>query len=191
MGVIKFLLSKVPSDWWRKMIQIYLVSTCSFFLLNIAMDMNFIERYTYLLSKCYITQFVALQVIVTLLFYKVLDFLLRLLFHKVVKKKIIKINNQINEIPRMVYLKSLTEIKNVAATFVMGFPVELGYITRTELNEITSTETNTITDIEKKEALNEIIIVLNKWACILVHTIVTMLVVYKYDKTTMISILIV
>lgn len=191
MGLLKFLLKKVPSNWWRKGLQIYLVSACSFYLLNIAMDLNIVERYTTLLMKSYLLRFVTLQVVVTLIFYVILDFFLRLLFHKVLKNKIAAFHEKVKTIPRIEYLKSLTEIKNAASSFVMGFPVELGYIDRQNIREIALTEINGMTEIEKEDALNEIMKALNKWVCVLIHWAITMLVVYHYEKALMIPILIV
>jgi hypothetical protein len=191
MGVLKFLFKKVPSSWWRKGLQIFLVSACSFYLLNIAMDLNIVERYTTLLMKSYFWRFVTLQVIVTLVFYVLLDFLLRIIFHKVLKKRIMSFHEIVKEIPRFEYLKSLTEIKNAASSFVMGFPVELGYINRQEIREIALTEINGMSEAEKEDALNEIVKALNKWVCVLIHWAITMLVVYHYEKSLMIPILIV
>lgn len=190
LGLIKFILKYVPAKWWTNGIRGILSSACSFYLLNIAMDVNLIERYKAVFTQSNFFFFILFQIIVMLVFYVLLDFLLRIIFNKIIKKWIDKTHEEYKKESKREFLKSISEIKNVSLNFIMGYPVELGYIKRQEIfeigNEIGKVE---VTEQEKQEAIAEINAAIIKWACILIHLVLTLWIVYHYDKYLMISVL--
>ncbi len=190
-NIVKFLFNRVPSHWWRNGIRMILIPAFTFYLLNIACDLSLIERYRALFVKSLFWYFILIQLLVMFTFYGVLDFILRIFAHKIIKKKILSFQGQVAAQSRKIeFLRGINEVKNGLVSFIMGYPVELGDIKPSHLKEIATAEQITVSDREKEEAINEIITALNKWACVLIHLAFTLLLVWKYDKILMISILI-
>lgn len=185
LGVIKFALNKVPTHWWRKGIKNILIPTFSFYLLNIASSTPFIEKYRLLFFESKIWYFILIQILVILVFYVIMDFLLRVLAFKVIKKRILKMQAEMTRTDKVEMLRGFSEFKNSIAGLLMGYPVELGYISKSDFKEIDNTEPIVVSAEEKEKAINEVITALNKWACLLIHLACSLLLVWHYDKVLM------
>lgn len=189
VGVIKFLFNKVPGHWWRKGIKSILVPAFSFYLVSIAGDVPFIEKYRLLFVQSKFWYFIIIQILVTLFFYVLVDFLLRLLAFKVIKKKVMRVRSELSVIERREMLRDFSDFKNAMISFLMGYPIELGYINRSDFKEIETIEPIVVSPEEKEKAINEVITAINKWACVLIHLVFTLLIVWHYDKVLMIIIM--
>lgn len=190
LGIIQFTLNKVPTHWWRKGIKNILIPTFSFYVLNIATSTPIIEKYRLLFFESKIWYFILIQILVILVFYIFVDFLLRLLAFKVIKKRILKKQAEMTGADKVEMLRVFSEYKNSIAGLLMGYPVELGYISKSDLKEIDNSEPIVVSTEEKEKAINEVITALNKWACLLIHLACSLLLVWHYDKILMTTIII-
>lgn len=160
----------------------------AFYVLDISYSWETIFNYKSVkIDTVQIVGFLVLYFLIIALFYPVLDFLLRLFFFRVLKKKVLQRSREIKRERRIESLRMLSEMRQSAVNFVIDYPVSLGYI---NTNEITPTEELRPSDKEKEEAINEIMSIILKWSCTFIHLIVTLLIVFNYFPILMICFLI-
>ncbi len=180
---IGILLKYVTAKRVRQTLKQGLSIVGAFFMLNISYSFNTLINYKSMdIESVKIIEFLIIYGLILFLFYPVLDFLLRFVFLKWMKKKILKINREIKENHRTESLRVLNSYKTTAADFVIDYPVGLGYINIKEFEPIGEIK---VSNQEKDEAINEIIGSINKWMCTLIHLLVTLLVVFKYSPILM------
>lgn len=164
----------------------------SFYFLNISYSFSFITNIKRVnLESLEILQFLGIYGLIIFLFYPFLDFILRIIFLKVMKKRILGITRKISPREKAELLRDLNKSKQVVVDFVLGYPIELGYINYKELYQIEPIEDIKVSDDEKEEAINEIVKHINKWICTLLHLLITLIVVFNYYPLLMYCFLIV
>ena len=98
------------------------------------MDVNLIERYKAVFTQSNFFFFYSLSNRSDVgVLCNCWTFLLRIIFNKIIKKWIDKTHEEYKKESKREFLKSISEIKNVSLNFIMGYPVELGYIKRQEI----------------------------------------------------------
>lgn len=190
IAAIKFIFNKVPAQWWRNGARGILTSAFTFYILSIS-EHGIVDRYLAIFIRSLFWRYTFIYLLVFFVFYCVLDFLLRYFAIKILKEKFIVRIREENSLSKFEVLRGINEVKNGALNFLMGYPVKLGYITSADLREIGTTEPINVSPEEKDKAIVEVITALNKWACVMIHLVMTMLLVWKYDKILLISIFVV
>lgn len=186
--LLSFLLKYITSKRIRQVLKQGLAIVGAFYILDISYSWETVFNYKSVkIETAQIVGFLLLYFFIILLFYPVLDFLLRLFFFKVLKKKVLQKSREIKNERRTESLRVLSDVRRSAVNFVIDYPMELGYINS---NEIGPAEELRPTDKEKDEAINEIINIILRWSCTFIHLIVTLLIVFNYFPVLMICFLI-
>ncbi len=176
---IGILLKYITAKRVRQTLKQSLSIIGAFYINNISYSLNTLINYKSIdIGTIKIIEFLITYGLILFLFYPALDFLLRFIFLKWMKKKILKNSRQIKENHKADSLRFMTSYKTIIADFVIDYPVGLGYISIKEFEPIGEIK---VSNQEKDEAINEIIGSINKWMCTLIHLLVTLLLVFKYS----------
>lgn len=189
IAFIKFIFNKIPAHWWRNGARGILTSAFTFYILSIS-ELGIVDKYLSIFIRSLFWRYTFIYLLVFFVFYIALDFLLRYFAIKILKEKFITKIREENSLSKIEVLRGINEVKNGTLNFLMGYPVKLGYIASSDLREFGVAESIKVSDEEKDKAIIEVITALNKWACVLIHLILTMLLVWKYDKILLIAIFI-
>lgn len=181
---LRMLLSKIfkyiTGKRIRQTLKHSLAISGTFYLLNMSYSLSALKNIKKVnLESVEIIQFITVYGLILFIFYPFLDFLLRLLFLKVMKKKTLHIIRKIKEHHKIESLRAYTEAKQVAVNFVLDYPVGLGYISSKDLSSSDPPDIKA-SNQEKEEAINEVIGQINKWICTLLHLLITSIVVFNY-----------
>lgn len=182
-------MNRIPASWWRNSIRGVLTSAFTFYLLSLS-EFGFVDRYLCIFIRTLFWKYTIVYLIIYFVFYFILDLLLRWLAFKFIKNKVIPFIEREHHADRMDFLRNINEIKRGLMNFVMGYPVELGYISTSDLKEVANFDPIIVSAGEKDKAINEVISALNKWACVLIHLVITAMLVWHYDKLLVAIILI-
>lgn len=186
--LLSFLLKHLTSKRIRQVLKQGLAIVGSFYVLDISYTWETVFNYKSVkIDTAQIVGFLLLYFLIIALFYPLLNFLLRLFFFKILKKRVLEKNRELKNKSRVESLRLISDMRQSAVNFVIDYPINLGYIKPSEIEPIEELKP---TDKEKEEAINEIISIILNWSCSFIHLIVTLLIVYNYFPVLMICFLI-
>ncbi len=170
------LLGYVPINWYKNGMIAILTSTMSFYSVGIKGG-YFWEKYIDLYEKAIIIQFILFWFLYFGIFYIVLDFLIRIIFHKWLKRRVYDFLKGRYTDSKIEHLKDLVDVRRL---FISGItlPLDLGYGKR---SEISMPEIKPISNLEKEEAITEIVNMMNVWVCIGIHLLITSIFAYQFN----------
>lgn len=181
--ILGVLLKYITAKRVRQALKQGLAIVGAFYILEISYSFDTIVHFKAAnIETEKIIKFLIIYGLIMLLFYPVLDFLLRVVFLKIMKRRILKASRERKVNKRLESIRLLNEFRIIMADFVMDYPVSLGYM---NLKEIPPAEKIVVSDQEKDEAINEIVSAINRWLCTQIHLIVTLIVVFNFSPILM------
>jgi hypothetical protein len=152
--VVGKLLKYVTGKRIRQTLRQSLSIAGAFYILDLHYSLNsFIDIKSKFVKSENIIAFLFLYGIIIFLFYPVFDFILRFLFLRIIRTRILRSQKEDRLNNRFENLRILSTIKRGSVKFVFDYPIRLGYANRKDFGPV---EKITPTEAEKEEVTNEI-----------------------------------
>jgi hypothetical protein len=176
--IVKKLFKYITGKRIRATLKPSLSIAGTFYLLDSSYSIKTLINYkTANISSLNVFQFLSVYALIIFTFYYLLDFGLRYLFLKKMKKSVLATVREEKRQKKIETLRDLSAFKTWAVDFIFDYPVELGYFKPEEIGPI---EELKISDKEKDDAIVELVGQLIRWICTVVHLLITLIVVYNY-----------
>lgn len=143
-----------------------------------------LERVKDLYQDYLLLKFISISILIYFIFYELLCYLLRLLFHGYVKDRLLKEQNDLKQTNWFSFLKEVHSFYSILNVVFKDYFFRLGLISKKDLGNID--DKIKITDEEKGEILNDILSDCYKLICITIHFLFTLIFIWQYVRVWLI-----
>ena len=184
---IKNIKKLISLDNFRQTLVYALIVTNTFYFADIDYSILTKGDFESVFKQYVLLKFIGVGVLIHLVFYRFLIFGLRLIFHGFAQGRLIQLKKKFIKNKSFSQLRESYFALEQAKTLVSKILIRLGYISKEELIK----QRIPFIDFIKKEILNEGLLDLYKWMCVILHLLFTLIFVWAYLKWWMILVAIV
>ena len=165
------LIGLIPIVWYRNGLISWLLMMSGFYLIGLG-ELSITEKYLTLFDhpKKIIDLFLNAAT-VYVVFYNVFQFLIKALFHKIIKKSVFEYLKGKGASSKLERSRELVEMRQ-SMIKGMNFPIEMGYLERDGVDVIKK-EDISITPVQKEKAIILFSDMFTIWVCIFFHAVIT------------------
>ena len=184
---IKNLKNLISLDNFRQTLVYSLIVTNTFYFANIDYSILTKGDFESVLKQYVLLKFIGVGVVIYFVFYRFLTFGLRLVFHGFAQGRLIKLKKKTLENKSFSRMRESYFAVEQAKAILSKILIRLGYISKEELIN----KKNQFISFIKIEFLNEGLLDLYRWICVILHLLFTLIFVWAYLKWWMVLIAIV